>query len=172
MKLSARLVAALVLGFAASASFAQQAAPTAAPAATAAAPAAPAADVWNYKTKRLSRADIDKLLASPKKIVFLDVRRPDEIVAKGSWPVFLNIQVKEIEQRLDFIPKDRQIITVSNHAHRAGAVGDLLATKGFKVAGAAGSEDYEAQGGTIVRIVAPVRQAAAAAPAPAATAQQ
>jgi len=158
MKLSARLVAAVVVfGFVTSSAFAQQAT---APAATAA-----AADVWNYKTKRLDRAEIDKLLATPQKIVVIDVRRPDEIVTKGSFPVFLNVQVKDIEHQLGYIPKDRKIITVSNHAHRAGAVGDLLAGKGFKVAGAAGSEDYEAQGGTIVRIVAPVRQAAAPAAA-------
>ncbi|WP_034411455.1 rhodanese-like domain-containing protein [Derxia gummosa] len=161
MKLASSLAAALLFAVSATAVHAQEAAP-AAPAAT-----APAADVWNYKTRRLTRADIDKLVASPKKVIFLDVRRPDEIVSKGSWPVFLNVQVKDIEQQLDYIPRDRQIITVSNHAHRAGAVGDLLAKKGFKVAGAAGSQDYEAEGGTIVRITAPVRQAAAA---PAATA--
>lgn len=119
---------------------------------------------WTYKTKQLARAEIDTLLAAPEKLVVLDVRRPDEVVTKGSFPVFLNIQAKDVENRLAYIPKDRVIVTVSNHAHRAGAIGDLLTTKGFKVAGAAGSEDYEAQGGKIVRITppAPVKQVAAA----------
>jgi hypothetical protein len=54
------------------------------------------------------------------------------------------------------------ILTVSNHAHRAGAAGDLLASKGFKVAGAAGSEDYEAEGGKIARIVPPEPKTASA----------
>ncbi len=78
--------------------------------------------------------------------------------------MFLNIQAKDVESQLAYIPKDRVIVTVSNHAHRAGAVGDLLTAKGYKVAGATGSEDYESQGGKIVRIAAPAKQVAAAAP--------
>ncbi|RFP09515.1 MULTISPECIES: rhodanese-like domain-containing protein [unclassified Duganella] len=119
---------------------------------------------WTYKTKQLERAEVDALLAKPEKLVVLDVRRPDEVTAKGSFPVFLNIQAKDVESQLAYIPKDRVIVTVSNHAHRAGAVGDLLTAKGYKVAGAAGSEDYEAQGGKIVRIAPPAKQVAAAAP--------
>lgn len=119
---------------------------------------------WTYKTKQLERAEVDALLAKPEKLVVLDVRRPDEVTAKGSFPVFLNIQAKDVESQLAYIPKDRVIVTVSNHAHRAGAVGDLLTAKGYKVAGAAGSEDYEAQGGKIVRIAAPAKQVVAAAP--------
>lgn len=136
------------LGLATSIAFAQQGA--AAPAS-----AAPAADVWNYKTKRLARAEIDALLAKPGKLVVIDVRRPDELTAKGSFPVYLNIQAKEVEKSLAYIPKDRTIITVSNRAHRAGAVGDILTSKGFKVAGAAGSQDYEDQGGTAIVKVSP-----------------
>jgi rhodanese-related sulfurtransferase len=117
---------------------------------------------WKYQTKQLQRAEVDALLAAPEKLVVLDVRRPDEVTTKGSFPVFLNIQAKDIEKQLSYIPKDRVIVTVSNHAHRAGAVGDLLTAKGFKVAGATGSEDYEAQGGKIVRIEAPAKQVAAA----------
>lgn len=126
---------------------------------------------WKYKTKQLERADVDKLLAQPEKLLVIDVRRPDELTAKGSFPVYLNVQAKEVEQHLSYIPKDRVILTVSNHAHRAGAVGDLLTSKGYKVAGATGSEDYEAQGGKITRVAPPPpRQTAQAAQA--ATAQQ
>lgn len=121
---------------------------------------------WTYQTKQLQRADIDKLLAQPGKVLVVDVRRPDELTAKGSFPVYLNVQAKEVEQNLAFIPKERTIITVSNHAHRAGAVGDLLARKGYKVAGAAGSEDYEAEGGKITRVAPPPpRPTAQATPA-------
>ncbi|OFA03218.1 rhodanese-like domain-containing protein [Duganella sp. HH101] len=119
---------------------------------------------WTYKTKQLERAEVDALLTKPEKLVVLDVRRPDEVTAKGSFPVFLNIQAKDVENQLAYIPKDRVIVTVSNHAHRAGAVGDLLTAKGYKVAGATGSEDYESQGGKIVRIAPPAKQVAAAAP--------
>lgn len=117
--------------------------------------AAASAAEWKYKTKHLDRAGIDALLAHPNKVLFVDVRRPDEIVSKGTFPVYLNVQTKDVEKQLAFIPKDRAIVTVSNHAGRAGQVGDLLASKGFKVAGAAGSEEYEAAGGMITRITPP-----------------
>lgn len=147
------LIAALIVATA-SAAYAQQAAP-------AGKAAAPAADEWKYKTKRLDRAQIDALLANPAKVLVLDVRRPDEVVAKGSFPVYLSVQAKDLEKNLAFIPRDRAILTLSNHAHRAGAAGDLLASKGFDVAGAAGSEDYEAQGGSITRITPPPPKPAA-----------
>jgi len=147
------LIAATTLGLAASIAFAQQAAPAAA--------GASAADAWNYKSQRLSRTQVDALLAQPQKLLVIDVRRPDELTVKGSFPVYLNIQAKDLEKSLPYIPKDREILTVSNHAHRAGAAADLLAGKGFKVAGATGSEDYEAQGGTaVVRVQPPARTAA------------
>ena len=147
---SKHLLAATFLGLAAIATHAQQ--------------AAPAADVWKYKTQRLDRAAVDALLAEPQKLVVIDVRRPDELQAKGSFPVYLNIQAKEVDKGLAYIPKDRAILTVSNHAHRAGAVGDLLTSKGFKVAGATGSEDYEAQGGkAVVRVLPPAKPASAPA---------
>ncbi|RZI84799.1 MAG: rhodanese-like domain-containing protein [Rubrivivax sp.] len=127
--------------------FAQQATPAAA---TASAP-----QPWTYKTKQLDRAQIDALLAKPQKVLVLDVRRPDELISKGSFPVFLSVQASDLESRLAYLPKDRSIITVSNRAHRAGAAGDLLTKKGFKVAGAAGTLDYEEQGGTVARITPP-----------------
>ncbi|WP_202416470.1 rhodanese-like domain-containing protein [Duganella qianjiadongensis] len=123
---------------------------------------------WTHTTKQLQRSEVDALLAQPEKVLILDVRRPDEVTAKGSFPVYLSVQAKDVEQQLPFIPKDRLIITVSNHAHRAGAVGDLLLAKGYQVAGATGSEDYEAQGGTIKRITPPAAPVAAAPAASAA----
>jgi rhodanese-related sulfurtransferase len=123
----------------------------------AAAPAAQAEQAWKYQAKRLARADVDALLAQPDKVTVLDVRRPDELTAKGGFPVYLNIQAKEVENNLAYIPRDRVIVTVSNHAGRAGAVADLLAARGFNVAGATGAEDYAAQGGTITRWAAPAK---------------
>jgi rhodanese-related sulfurtransferase len=134
---------------------AQQAAP--APATGAIAP-----QPWIYKTKQLNRSEIDALLAKPAQLLVIDVRRPDELTAKGSFPVYLNIQVSELEKSLDYIPKDRAIVTVSNRAHRAGAAGDLLTAKGFNVAGAAGSQDYEDQGGKITKVAVPAPRPATA----------
>lgn len=119
---------------------AQEAASAGEPAASA--PKPYVAPPWTYKTRQLSRNDVDRLLSNPKKLLVLDVRRPDELVKYGSLAVYLNVQLKDLPYALDYIPRDRQIITVSNRAHRAGAAGDLLASKGYKVAGALGSEDY------------------------------
>lgn len=116
---------------------------------------APAAKPYTYKTPKLSRAQVDTLLAKPTELLIIDVRRPDEISKIGSFPVYLNIQANQLEAGLPFIPKDRSIVTVSNHAGRAGAAADFLADKGFKVVGAIGSQNYEEEGGTISKIVPP-----------------
>jgi rhodanese-related sulfurtransferase len=123
---------------------------------------APAAEqAWKYKAKRLDRAEVDALLAQPEKLLVVDVRRPDELIKYGSFPVFISVQNKELEKQTAYLPRDRRILTVSNHAGRAGAAADLLASKGFDVAGATGSEDYEKQGGTAVsHIVAPTQAVA------------
>lgn len=129
-------------------------------------PQAASAPAWKYQTQRLGRDQVDALLARPEQIVMLDIRRPDELIRYGSFPAFINIQHKDLEKHLAYLPRDRVIVTVSNHAQRAGAAGDLLAAKGFKVAGATGSEDYEQEGGQQVQhIQAPPPRAASATPA-------
>ena len=105
--------------------------------------------------KVLTRAEIDALLAKPDQTLIIDVRRPDEITSNGGFPVYLSIQLADLEKSLAFIPKDRTLIAVSNHAARGGRAADILAKAGFKVAGAAGAEDYESQGGTLTKIVPP-----------------
>jgi len=114
--------------------------------------------------KVLKRADIDALLAQPSNVLVIDVRRPDEIGSIGGFPVYLNVQAGDLEKRLPSIPKDRVIITVSNHAARAGRAADLLQQNGFNVAGAAGAQDYEGEGGALVKIAPPARSAASAEP--------
>ena len=114
----------------------------------------------------LSRAELDALLAQPDKVLVIDVRRPDEISANGGLPVYLSIQIGDLEKDLAWIPKDRTIITLSNHAARAGKAADLLASKGFKVAGAAGAETYEKDGGVLTHIAIPPPRTANAPAAP------
>jgi rhodanese-related sulfurtransferase len=118
-------------------------------------PAADAAAAPASKAHVLTRSELDALLAKPDKIVVIDVRRPDELIAIGGFPVYLSIQLADLEKSLAYIPKDRQVITVSNHAARAGKAADLLASKGFKVAGAVGAQTYEADGGTLTHITPP-----------------
>jgi rhodanese-related sulfurtransferase len=107
------------------------------------------------QAKVLTRAEIDDLIARPDQVLIIDVRRPDEVKDVGGFPVYLSIQIADLPNRLAWIPKDRTIIALSNHAARGGRAADILAKAGFKVAGAAGAEDYEAQGGTLTKIVPP-----------------
>jgi len=106
--------------------------------------------------KVLTVAEFDALLASPEKVLVIDVRRPDEVSTIGGFPVYLSIQAGDLEKHLSEIPKDRLLITVSNHAARGGKAADLLASKGFKVAGTIGAETYATDGGKLaVKIAVP-----------------
>jgi rhodanese-related sulfurtransferase len=107
------------------------------------------------QAKVLTRAEIDDLLTKPDQVLIIDVRRPDEVTSIGGFPVYLSIQIGDLEKSLAYIPKDRTLIALSNHAARGGRAADILTKAGFKVAGAAGAEDYEAQGGTLTKIVPP-----------------
>ena len=111
------------------------------------------------KAKIFTRAEFDALLAKPGSVLLLDVRRPTEIAQNGGFPVYLNIQAADLEKHLAEIPRDRPIVTISNHAHRAGIAADLLASKGVQVAGAIGAQVYESEGGTLVKY-APEKPAA------------
>lgn len=107
------------------------------------------------KARILKRAEFDALLAQPSKVLVLDVRRPDEIQTIGGFATYLSIQAGDLEKHLDAIPKDRLIIAVSNHAARGGRAASLLEKHGFKVAGAIGAQNYEEEGGTLVKIAPP-----------------
>ena len=115
--------------------------------------AAPAAHV-------LSRAEFDALLAHPEHLLIVDVRRPDELASIGGFGVYLSVQPADIEKNLALIPRDRTIVTVSNHAARAGRVAQTLTAHGFHVAGAIGAETYEKDGGTLVKVTPPPAGAA------------
>lgn len=118
------------------------------------------------KTHVLSREELDKLLAQPGKVLVIDVRRPDEVSDVGGVPVYLSVQVGELEKSLAWIPRDRVIVTLSNHAKRAIKAADLLTAKGFKVAGAAGAQTYAQQGGKLTKVAKPATAAGATAATP------
>jgi rhodanese-related sulfurtransferase len=111
------------------------------------------------KARKLTRAEFDALLSHPDKILLIDVRRPDEISSIGGFPVYLSIQIDDLTNHLNAIPRDRTIITISNHAVRAGVAADLLIANGFRVAGAVGAQTYETDGGILVKIVPPKPEA-------------
>jgi rhodanese-related sulfurtransferase len=108
------------------------------------------------RAKKLTNAEFDAYLAHPEKILVVDVRRPDEVSTIGGFPVYLSIQLKDLKNHLAEIPRDRAIITVSNHAARASVAADELDDAGFHVLGAVGADTYQADGGKLaVKIPVP-----------------
>lgn len=108
-----------------------------------------------FKAHVLTRTELDALLAKPEQLLIVDVRRPDELASIGGFGVYLSVQPDNVEKSLALIPRERTIVTVSNHAARAGRVADALAAHGFKVAGAVGAQTYEEQGGKLTKIAPP-----------------
>jgi rhodanese-related sulfurtransferase len=136
----------------------------------AAEPAAQPAAQPKPLSHQLTRAEFEQLLTKPDELLIIDLRRPDELTRIGGFPVYLSIQAKDLEKQLDWIPKGRTIVTVSNHASRSGRAADLLTAKGFKVAGLLGAQTYEEQGGKLTKVEVPPPRtgtptAATAAPA-------
>jgi rhodanese-related sulfurtransferase len=62
--------------------------------------------------KTISSEELAKLLETPGKVFFLDVREPEEIARLGSVKGYVNIPVSQIEARLSEIAKDKLIVTL------------------------------------------------------------
>ena len=116
---------------------------------------------YTYKTLRLNRAAFDALNARPEQLLVIDLRRPDELTKVGGFPVYFSLQPSDVQRSLSFIPRDRLIVLVSNRAHRAGAVGDILSGLGFHVVGAIGVLDYQDEGGVLTKLQPPAPRVAA-----------
>lgn len=63
-------------------------------------------------SKTLSTEELARLLETPGKVYFLDVREPEEIARLGSVKNYVNIPLTQLEGRLKEIPKDKLIVTL------------------------------------------------------------
>jgi rhodanese-related sulfurtransferase len=115
------------------------------------------------EAKELTRAEFDALLAKPEQVLLIDLRRPDEVKDIGGFPAYFSIQIGDLDKNLSWIPRDRTIVTLSNHAVRSGQAADILSKNGFKVAGTLGVQTYEEQGGKLTKIVPPAPRTSAVA---------
>lgn len=61
--------------------------------------------------KKLSDAELEKLLQNPKNLFFLDVREPKEIQELGSIKGYVNIPLGQLVERLNEIPRNKLIVT-------------------------------------------------------------
>lgn len=115
------------------------------------------------KAHELTNAEFEALLTHPESVLLIDLRRPDEVAHLGGFPVYLSIQAAELEKSLKWIPKDRAIVTISNHTGRSGRAANLLASHGFKIAGVLGARTYEEHGGKLAKIAPPAQAGGASA---------
>jgi rhodanese-related sulfurtransferase len=112
------------------------------------------------QAKELTRAEFEDLLAKPDQVLLIDLRRPDEVTKIGGFPAYFSIQIADLDKNLAWIPRDRTIVTISNHATRSGQAADILAKNGFKVAGTVGAQTYEERGGKLTKIAPPAPRVA------------
>jgi NADPH-dependent 2,4-dienoyl-CoA reductase/sulfur reductase-like enzyme/rhodanese-related sulfurtransferase len=69
---------------------------------------------------------------NPNRTLLLDVRRPDEC-AEGSIPGAAHIPLNELRQRLDELPRDREIIAFCHSGQRSYYAARILGQHGFRV---------------------------------------
>lgn len=71
-----------------------------------------AALAFGQKAKKLSDAELAKLMEKPENLFLLDVREPDEIKELGSVPGYVNIPLGQLQSRLKEIPKGKAVVTL------------------------------------------------------------
>jgi rhodanese-related sulfurtransferase len=79
------------------------------------------------EAKVLTRAEFEDLLAKAGQVLLIDVRRPDEVKDIRGFPACFSIQIGDLDKSLAWIPRERTIVTISNHATRVPQAADILA---------------------------------------------
>jgi rhodanese-related sulfurtransferase len=98
---------------------------------------------------KLTVEEMDKYLEE-KKVFWLDVREPKELVEFGALPGYVNIPLGQLESRLSEIPKDKLILTVCQRAMRAGRAADILEKHGYRVTGRCAMIDWKEKGRPVI----------------------
>jgi rhodanese-related sulfurtransferase len=79
---------------------------------------------------QLTARDLQKRLKEGNAPVSLDVREPYEI-STASLPGTLNIPMREIPNRVEELPKDKEMVVMCHHGMRSMQVAGFLAQRGF-----------------------------------------
>jgi rhodanese-related sulfurtransferase len=69
--------------------------------------------------------------------LLLDVREPDEWV-EGHAPAAVHVPMREVQDRLAELPKDRLVVAICRSGARSRAVAALLLTEGYDVVNTVG----------------------------------
>ncbi|MFC1718582.1 rhodanese-like domain-containing protein [Candidatus Poribacteria bacterium] len=80
--------------------------------------------------ENLSPAEVKQKLDAKEDVFVLDVRQPEEY-AQGYVPTAYLLPLGEIEQRLDEVPRDKQVIVVCGIGGRSAAASQTLDDSGF-----------------------------------------
>jgi rhodanese-related sulfurtransferase len=95
--------------------------------------------------KKITLEELTKLLDQPEKVLFIDVREPNEIEVTGTLKGALTIPVGQLEERLKEVPKDKPVVAFCRSGKRATRAAALLDDKGYKTEGVFGLEEYRDQ---------------------------
>jgi glyoxylase-like metal-dependent hydrolase (beta-lactamase superfamily II) len=81
----------------------------------------------------IDAAELAGRLGTDREPLVLDVRDPDE-VAEWAIPGSMNIPLRELDQRIGALPRDREVVTVCAAGGRSAVAADALAHAGLRVA--------------------------------------
>jgi rhodanese-related sulfurtransferase len=74
--------------------------------------------------------EVKARLARGEDVYLLDVREPDE-VQEWAYPVFVNIPLGQLGERLDELPRDQTIVVACHSGRRSATAASALSDAGW-----------------------------------------
>jgi rhodanese-related sulfurtransferase len=96
--------------------------------------------------ERIQIADLKKKLDSNKKPVVVDVREPSEIKENGAIPGAIHIPMRQIEKRMNEVPKNADVVFYCGGGGRASRAAEAFAKAGYKTVQFCGLRDWKKAG--------------------------
>ncbi len=86
----------------------------------------------NYRCRNIGPAELNTMIQSGKDFFLLDVRTPQENAAQAIENSVL-IPLQELPQRLNELPRDKEIVVYCRVGNRSAYACSFLASRGFSV---------------------------------------
>jgi rhodanese-related sulfurtransferase len=96
--------------------------------------------------ERIPIPELKKRLDAGKNVVVVDVREPSEIKETGAIPGAVHIPIRQIEKRMDEIPKGAEIVCYCGGGGRGSRAAEALLKAGYKKVHFCGLRDWKKQG--------------------------
>lgn len=97
-------------------------------------------------TKRIPISELKEKLEAGKKLVVVDVRETSEIQESGAIPGAIHIPIRQIEKRLDELPKKAEIVCYCGGGGRGSRAAESLLAAGFEQVQFCGLRDWKKAG--------------------------